>query len=168
MPRLWDSVRSWEMNSKQAGSMKHEVPLLDGVPDRAETNELHAILRQPIEHGHQIGPAGRVVDVDVDLLGREGRPDLRGHTRDLVRREGRPRPRPVDRRKFLVGGTARKDHVLRQEHAVELRGLTFLEPVLKGFGFRRNMVHDEVGHELEILTERTNLGPTPSRASTWV
>ena len=65
--------------------------LLDGVPDRIETNELHAILRQPIEHRHQIGPAGRVVDVDVDLLGGEGRPDLGGHTGDLVGRERWPR-----------------------------------------------------------------------------
>ena len=137
--------------------------LLDGVADRIETNELHAILRKPIEHRHQIGPAGRVVDVDVDLLGREGGPDLGGHTRDLVGRERWPRPRPIDRRKFLVGGTAGEDHVSGKEHAVELRGLALLEPVLERFGFRRDMVDDEIGHDLEVLPRAPTSAQPPSR-----
>ena len=153
-----------QLGDELEAGREHEArgaSLLDGVPDRVETNELHAILRQPIEHGHQIGPAGRVVDVDVDLLGREGGPDLGGHTSDLVGRERWPRSRPIDRRKFLVGGTAGEDHVSGKEHAVELRGLALLEPVLERFGFRRDMVDDEIGHDLEVLPEGTDLGPAP-------
>ena len=76
--------------------------------------------------------------------------------------------RPIDRRKLLVGGAAGEDHVSGEEHAVELRSLTLLEPVLERFGFRRDMVDDEIGHDLEVLPEGTDLGPAPSRGSTWV
>ena len=153
-----------QLGDELEAGRKHEArgaALLDGVADGVETNELHAVLRQPIEHRHQIGPAGRVVDVDVDLLGREGRPDLGGHTGNLVGRERWPRSRPIDRRKLFVGGAAGEDHVSGEEHAVELRSLAFLEPVLERFGFRRDMVDDEIGHDLEVLPEGTDLGPAP-------
>ena len=90
MYALCDSVRSWEMNSKQAGSMKHVVPRSLMAYPTASRRTSFTPFSDSRSSTVVTGPAGRVVDVDVDLLGREGGPDLGGHTGNLIGRERQP------------------------------------------------------------------------------
>ena len=51
--------------------------LLDRVSDRVEANGPDARRLEPVEHVNEVSPAFRMVDVDIDLLAGERRPQQR-------------------------------------------------------------------------------------------
>jgi len=108
----------------------------DQQPDRTAALHLQrqeALQRQPVGHGelvaealqglrrHRLRPAGigdeaRVRDVDIDLIGRERRPEVPLLTRcERHGREGCAGARPVDRAQLRLAGAVRKDPLAREE-----------------------------------------------------
>ena len=142
--------------------MKQLVPgLLDRVADRVEPDHLDAVRAERPQDLLEVLDAARMRDVDVDLLGRERRPEYSARAilqRD--RRERQARPRPIDRQQVALGSAVREYAVERQEHPREPASSAALGEVQELRRAARYVVHDHVGHHVGLARERGDVVPS--------
>ena len=149
------------MNSKVSGSMKQLCPgLLDRVADRVEPDHLDAVRAERPQNVLEVLDAARMGDVDVDLLGRERRPEYSARAiLERQRRERQARPRPIDREQVALRSAVRKHAVERQEHPRERASSAVLGKVQELRRAARYVVHDHVGHHVGLARERGDVVP---------
>ena len=105
--------------------------------------------------------AARMRDVDVDLLGRERRPECSARAiAERHRRERQARPRPVDREQVALGGAVREYAVERQKHPREPAARAALDEVQELRRAARYVIHDHVGHHVRLARERGDVVPS--------
>ena len=154
---------SGKSTDERVGLRHHEAGpagLLHRVPGRVEADDAHVGGGQRAQDPLQIRSPLRVMDVDVDLLRGEGRPEdaplpgpQRGH------REGKAGPRPVDLQEILLGRAFREHRIQGEEQPRELGTAAAGREVLILGRVRRDVVHDHVGHHVEVRAQRPDVVP---------
>ena len=138
----------------------------DRVADSVEAHARDPSGCEAVEDALQVGPTEGMLDVDVDLLIGEGGPHhSAGAIVEVDHGEGRCRAGPIDRSDLLRRWSAAEDMLWGEEHRSSRRVVASRQPLAKRCGFRRNMVHDQIGHQ---VVSRCQVGDALPRADAGV
>ena len=134
--------------------------LLDGIARRIKPDRGDPGAGKILQNAVEIGRSLLAMDVDVDLLRREGGPDhLLAAILEGDLREGQIGPRAVDGVEILLGGAIGEDLAIGEEHVRMLGRLTLLQIVLEGGAVGGDMVDDEIGHHVDRLRQGPDIVP---------
>ncbi len=149
------------MKSKVSSIMKELRPaLLHGVADRVEPHHAHAVCRKDSQDVLEVADPFRMVHVDVDLLGRERRPeDALRAVGERHGREGQAGSWAIDREQVLLAGAVREYAVEGQEQAVVAAAFAVRGEVQELGRAARNVIDDDVGHHVDLASDRAHVFP---------